>query len=374
MFDMTKPLEFSHDGENYGNQGKYSTFARQLVDVQFQIGGIYCYVYRLQGTFDQKRDELGVLVDESGTTEKATTVDSFLGIQDPILGENRDRSYNFDEIPRLKGIYQISSSEMELLRFGFQSSETISIEYSQHQVENELGRRFIQGDVVELPHLREVGPDGRVANKWYVVKDISWAPGGYDPTYQKHVVGVILQPLRHQQEFLDLFENVKDEYGKSLADQISNEKQLMSVTEAIQGKAGEHANTTWWDSTIMWFDPDHPSRKPYRWMNDGKPDNGEPVRQGQSFPVDASEGDWYLRTDLVPNRLYRLQNSRWVLRDIDRKRDWIPYNWVVQLREHMSDRSETDNERPWKLRSIHDVITDREHRSLPSPSNDDGNS
>jgi hypothetical protein len=366
MFDIQKPLEFAHDGENYGNKGKYSEFSRQLIDVQFQIGGIYCYVYRLEGTFDQRRDELGVLVDEAGSTTDATNVDSFLGIQDAVLGENRDRSYNFEEIPRIKGIFQISSSEMELLRFGFKSNETISMEFSQAMVETELDRRFIQGDVIELPHLREVGPDGRVANKWYEVKDISWAPGGYDPTYQRHVVGVILQPLRHQQEFLDLFENVKDEYGNSLADQISNEKQLMGITEAIQGKAGEHASTTWWDTTVMWFDPEHPSRKPYRWMDDGKPDNGEPVRQGTSFPVDVSSGDWYLRTDMVPSRLYRFNGTRWQLREIDQKREWLPYNWVVQLREHMSDRSDEDRARPFKLRSIHDVMTNREQRSDPT--------
>jgi hypothetical protein len=278
------------------------------------------------------------------------------------LGENRDRSYDFENIPRIKGIFQISQSEMELLRFGFKSNETISMEFHQTTIERELDRRFIQGDVIELPHLREVGPDGRVANKWYEVKDISWAPGGYDPTYQRHVIGVILQPLRHQQEFLDLFENVRDEYGKTLAEQTSNEKQLMGITEAIQTKAGEHASTTWWDSTIMWFDPANPLRKPYRWMNDGKPDNGEPVRQGQSFPTDAVDGDWYLRTDLVPNRLYRLSSNRWQLRDIDRKREWLPYNWVIQLQEHFVQPDDGS----YKLRSIHDAITDREKRSNPT--------
>jgi len=140
----------------------------------------------------------------------------------------------------------------------------------------------------------------------------------------------------------------------------------MGLTEEIQKLAGEHASTTWWDTTIMWFDPDHPNRKPYRWVDDGKPDNGQPVTQGDSFPVDPTDGDWFLRMDFSPNRLYRFQNGRWKLREVDNKREWQPYNWVVQLREFMSDRSETDRARKWELRSIHDVITDRETRSDPS--------
>lgn len=366
MFDPTNPFELQKAGDNYGSPGKYSTFAREVLEAQFQIGGVYCHVYRLQGTFKQTRDSLGVRHNEEGAAKEVTDVSSFLGVQDPILNENRDRAYNFDEIPRLKGVYQVSQSELELLRFGFRSNETLSMEFHQGQVERELGRRFIIGDVIELPHLREVSQTGRVANRWYEVKDISWSPGGYDPTYQRHVVGVILQPLRHQQEFLDLFENVKDEYGKTLADQTSNLDQMLDMTKAIQQQAGEHASTTWHDTTIMWFDPDHPDRKPHRWNDDGKPDNGLPVQQGESFPEDAQEGDWFLRTNFDPNRLYRLQGGRWVLREIDHKREWQPYNWVVQLREFMSDRSEKDRDRPWELRSIHDVLTDRERRSDPS--------
>ena len=53
-----------------------------------------------------------------------------------------------------------------------------------------------------------------------------------------------------RREFLDLFDNVRDEYGKTLAEQISNENQMAAITEAIQGIAGEHASTTWWDTTI----------------------------------------------------------------------------------------------------------------------------
>jgi len=69
----------------------------------------------------------------------------------------------------------------------------------------------------------------------------------------------------------------------------------------------------------------------------------------------------------VPNRLFIFLNGKFRLREKDNKREWQPYNWIQKLREHMSDRSEEDRARPWELKSIHDVITDREDRSDPSP-------
>lgn len=169
--------------------------------------------------------------------------------------------------------------------------------------------------------------------------------------------------MRHQQEFLDLFHRM-DEYGKNLAEQMSNVDAMLSVTQANQEKAREYVNTTWFDTTLLYFCPDAPDRHPYRWTGDGVPDNGEPVTQGADFPTNPAIGDWFLRVDFVPNRLYRFaENQRWKLMEKDTKREWQPYNWVVQLREFMSDRSEEDRERPWELKSLHDVFTSRHDRS-----------
>ena len=379
-FKPSKPFELHKEGSHYGNMTKNSRFLGKLMKRHIDMSGVYCNIYRFLGTFAQDEDELGIRKDDKKsdqTIEKSgqepTDIGSFLGVQDTILNENRDRAYDFEEIPVIKGVYSVSQNELEYARFGLAlSNDIITMEFHQGSIETELGRRLIPGDVIELPHLREVGIDGRVANKWYEVASPVWSPTGYDPMYARHIVGVILKPLRHQQEFLDLFER-EDEYGKTLAEQASNRDAMMAITEANQEKAGEHAYTTWWDATIMWFDPDHPSQEPYRWYDDGKPPNGEPVSQGNSFPPNPQQGDWFLRTDLVPNRLYRFQQSRWKLHQVDQKRDWQPYNWVVKLREFMSDRSEKDKGRGWELRSIHDVITDRERRSDPSPERRDEN-
>jgi len=44
---------------------------------------------------------------------------------------------------------------------------------------------------------------------------------------------------------------------------------------------------------------------------DGTPPNGWPVTAGTSFPQDPTIGDYFLRTDFVPNRLFRYDGTRW---------------------------------------------------------------
>ena len=370
-FKPSKPFSLYTDGANYGNQTKNSRFISDLSRLHIDMGGVLLNVYRLKGTFDQERDALNVKVDDKGSQEEAIDIASFMGVQDTILNENRDREYDFDEIPIMKGTYTVSQNELEYLRFGLVSAnDIITMEFHAQEMEKQLGRRMIPGDVIEMPHLREVGIDGRVANKWYEVGSVVWSPTGYDPMFARHILAVLLKPMRHQQEFLDIFER-EDEYCKTLADQASNLDAMMSITTANQVKAREHANTTWHDTTIMWFDPDHPSSKPYRWNDDAKPPNGVlPVGQGNNFPPNPTDGDWFLRTDFEPNKLFRFQNECWVKKEEDIKREWQPYNWVVKLREFMSDRSEEDRDRKWELRSIQDVITERENRSDPTGDED----
>lgn len=392
-FSPKKPFElFGRDvdgSSHFGKPTKNSQMLSDLMKMHLEMGSVAVNVYRLKGTFAQDSNALGIKNDPHGpdTDEKETLFDvdntredpfgpdsegptdvgSFLGIQDTILNENRDREYDFDEIPVLKAVYTVSQNELEYARFGLAlANDILTLEFHAQSMERELERRLVPGDVIEMPHLREVGVDGRIANKWYEVSAIVWSPTGYDPMYNRHILAATLKPLRHQQEFLDLFER-QDEYGRTLAEQMSNRESMMAVTEANQELARTQANTTWFDTTTLWFDPDHPDRHPHRWTDDGKPDNGIPVQQGTYFPTDAKQGEWFLRTDFVPNRLYRFENGRWKLREKDIKREWQPYNWVRRLRDHMSDRSETDRDRPWELRSVHDVLTHREDRSNPSP-------
>lgn len=51
-------------------------------------------------------------------------------------------------------------------------------------------------------------------------------------------------------------------------------------------------------------------------LGDGIPDNGYTLfGHGIAFPTDAKEGDYFLRTDFFPNRLFRFNGSRWVKKE-----------------------------------------------------------
>lgn len=50
-----------------------------------------------------------------------------------------------------------------------------------------------------------------------------------------------------------------------------------------------------------------------QWLvGDGQPPNGAPFTAGISFPLSAVDGQYCLRTDFRPNRLFRFNGSRWV--------------------------------------------------------------
>lgn len=50
-------------------------------------------------------------------------------------------------------------------------------------------------------------------------------------------------------------------------------------------------------------------------LGDGVPTNGAAFGNGIQFPQGAIEGDYFLRTDFLPNRLFRFDGVRWVKRE-----------------------------------------------------------
>lgn len=363
MFKPIKEFSLFQEGSHFGNPSKNSSFTSELINDHINYSGVSINVYRLEGTLPQKRDNLNNKIDENN--EETTDILSFLDVQDPILNENRDRKYDFDEIPMLKGVYQVSQQELEYLRFGLaMSNDIITMEFHTKNMETLLGRRMIPGDVIEMPHLREVDLLGRVANKWYEVSSLTWSPGGYDAEYGRHLMGVILKPLRNQQEFYDLLHNIKDEYGKTISEQSSTVDNMMNITERNRELSNEHSYTQSFDVTRMYFDPDKPDMNPY--FMDARPPNGIPVDFGDSFPSNPPEKSWFLRTDFVPNKLYRYDTGKWRIREIDSKREWGSYNWIKTAQSHMTNIDDNGNKKNYKLKSVHDVITSREEKSDPT--------
>lgn len=75
------------------------------------------------------------------------------------------------------------------------------------------------------------------------------------------------------------------------------------------------------DASLTTIDTSRVAERPNRTgysgylLGDGIPDNGVDFGHGISFPTSATEGDYFLRTDFMPNRLFRYNGSRWIKRE-----------------------------------------------------------
>lgn len=99
-------------------------------------------------------------------------------------------------------------------------------------------------------------------------------------------------------------------------------RQLFTLAVDDEGKpALKTADETDFDASLTTLDAsrimDRPIRTGYAgyMLGDGIPDNGVQFGFGISFPQGAVEGDYFLRTDYSPNRLFRYSGKRWVKRE-----------------------------------------------------------
>jgi hypothetical protein len=351
LFKPSKTFRLHYDDR----PSKDSSFVSGLVREHIEIGGVVVYIWLLKGFFDQTRsDGSKPVIDEALNDE----------IQDAILMETRDRRYADDAI-LARAAFRVSESQLDFARYGqLLSTDVLQLEFHRTSMETVCGRRLVPGDVIETPHYRDIGTDGRPMNRYYAVESIIRSPTGWDASYENHISAVTARPIKDAQEFIDLMER-KDKTGASIQQQISQRDALEQLTGKIQNAAMEQAYTTWWDTTIIYVDPE--TQIVEKFTDDGVPPNGLPVTNVSSFPLSPTEGDYVLRIDMVPRKLYRYNGTKWVLKEIDRKRQWGTYNWTAKLAQFATDQTEEMDSRPWEYKSIHDLATPRQNRSEPSP-------
>lgn len=99
-------------------------------------------------------------------------------------------------------------------------------------------------------------------------------------------------------------------------------RQLYTLAVDDEGKpALRTADETDFDVSLTSLDASRMMERPIRtgyagyMLGDGIPDNGVQFGFGIGFPQSAVEGDYFLRTDYSPNRLFRYSGKRWVKRE-----------------------------------------------------------
>jgi len=74
---------------------------------------------------------------------------------------------------------------------------------------------------------------------------------------------------------------------------------------------------------------------------DGLAPNGNPVTSGIIFPDNATEGDYVLRLDYSPNRLFRYNNTRWIKVEDEQRTSLTPGIGNTQLSGFINNTNTT---------------------------------
>ncbi len=298
--------------KNGAHSNDYRFFDRRISEI-FTISGTGVAVHKYLGPIDQ------------GTTGDATQpggqTQSELNIQDLLLLENRDRKYE-ENVYVLRGQYQVTDNAFDLTQFGlFLQTGTLFMTFHINDMIANMGRKIMNGDVLELQHLLDyetLDPSLPVALKrFFVVSDCTRAAEGYSPTWWPHLWRVKLNPLVDSQEYRDILERIKvNEAGTdSLREVLSTYDKLISINDAVVSQAEVDVPLSGYDTSAIFhraIDEVTPDYAVQGYLTgNGLPPNNLSATQGTSFPASPNEGDYVLRTDFLPNRLFRWDGKRW---------------------------------------------------------------
>jgi hypothetical protein len=129
-------------------------------------------------------------------------------IQDLLFLENRDRSYE-DDIIRIRGHYNVQNLDFDLSQFGlFLNNDIIFITVHYNDMLDLVGRKIMNGDVIELPHLNDFDSlDAAVTTilkRYYQVTDTNFASEGFSQTWYPHLWRIKCERITDSQEFAEI--------------------------------------------------------------------------------------------------------------------------------------------------------------------------
>lgn len=291
---------------------------------QFRIGGTAAFVHKYIGPVTTNSDN-EYIPDTAGQTNGELT------IQDIFFMENRDRMYDQD-IYELRVHYLLNDQDWDLSQFGFfLPNDIIFMTVHQNESVDIIGRRLMSGDVIELPHVRDdllLDPLRPAVNKFFVITDINRAAEGYSPIWYPHILRMKLEPMTDSQEFNDILDReIEDGNELTLRDILSTYNDEIKISDRIEEIANENVPEYNFETAHFYYLPPADggdcTGDPWIFAGDGEPPNGlVPLGSGNFFPIGASDGDYFLRTDYVPNVLFRREGNCWVRKEVDYRRKW----------------------------------------------------
>ena len=322
-------------------KGQDYTFLDQTIAEMFTVGGTDVFVHKYLGPVNTSEG------DATATQPNYNAVKE-TNIQDLLFLENRDRKYD-PNIYQIRGIYNVNDIDFDMSQFGlFLQNDTIFLTVHINSSVKTIGRKLMSGDVIELPHLKDQHAlnDYQVALKrFYVIQDINRAAEGFSPTWYPHLYRLKLKQIVDSQEFKEILDLPAEEGStNTLRDVLSTYEKEMQINAAVVAQAEADTAKSGYNTkhlyTLQVDDQGKPelvttdintldastanemadriNQTPDRngydgyLLGDGFAPNGEVFGHGIGFPLGSAKGDYFLRTDFLPNRLFRYDGSRWV--------------------------------------------------------------
>jgi hypothetical protein len=333
-------------------KGQDYKFIDRQISEMFQIGATELYLHKYAGV---NTDQANATADQPHYTETAVT-----NIQDLLFLENRDRKYD-PSIYKIRGHYNVQNIDFNLSQFGlFIDNDTIFIVVHINDWIKAIGRKPISGDVFEFPHLKDefaLNDYDVSLPRYYVVEDVGRASEGFSLTWYPHLYRLKLKKILDSQQFHDLLNKAAldangdpmlNEDGSpklTLGDILSTRNKEYEINDTLIAQAEADAPKSGYETKqfyTMAVDPNtgnpvlktvdtlditaddignstslvtgSPERSGYTGylLGDGVPPNGAAFGHGITFPTNTQTGDYFLRTDFLPNRLFRYSGSMWV--------------------------------------------------------------
>ena len=314
---------------------------RQILEM-FTVGGTDMFVHKYLGP--KNPDTADATADQPQYDAVANT-----NIQDLLFLENRDRKYDKD-VYTMRGIYNVQDVDFDLSQFGlFLQNDTLMLTIHIRSSVKTLGRKIMPGDVIELPHLRDEYAQNDMAvalKRFYVVEDVNRASEGFTQTWYPHLYRLKLKQILDSQEYKDILDLPAEEDapgGSTLRNLLSTYEKEMQINNAVVAQAEADSAKSGYDTShlftlqtdkngeteLVTVDSDTidgsdginvdtvmvpPEKNGYQGylLGDGLPPNGEVFGHGISFPLGPSTHDYFLRTDFLPNRLFKYDGTRWI--------------------------------------------------------------
>ena len=321
----------------------YKFFDRNIKEM-FTVGGTDLHFHKYLGPYDQS-DETKDGAPSPTQPQRAQSNINETTIQDLLFLENRDRKYASD-IYTIRGIYNVQDIDFNLSQFGmFLQNDTIFLTVHMNDAVERLGRKPMSGDVIEFPHMKEdFSLDETIPialKRYYVIEDVNRAAEGFSQTWWPHLLRLKLKTLVDAQEFRDVIGDATT--TGSVANYMSTYNREKTINDQIVAQAEQDAPKSGFNYKQYYVAPidergnirtdnvnttdrissdkpinsviDSPAASHYGFYmdGDGVAPNGHPAGFGISFPTaNVDKGDYFLRTDYLPNRLFRFDGTRWV--------------------------------------------------------------